>query len=243
MKRIITKWWSQNLNKDVEIVAYGDYGFALLMFPTAAADYLEYERFQLIDSIAPFIDSGKCKVYSINSINSESWLNNLMDPRHKSIRHGQFNEYVVNDVIPFIYNNCNGKVPVITTGASFGALHAANLLFKRPDLFDGTIAMSGTYDLKDYSRRYYDENVYFNSPVDYLPNLGDENILNQLRTNKAIHIVSGQGSYEDPDASRKLSEILHSKGITHNLDLWGLDMSHDWSTWRKMLPYFLESKF
>lgn len=35
----------------MEIAVYGTYGFALLMLPTAAADYLEYERFQLLDTL------------------------------------------------------------------------------------------------------------------------------------------------------------------------------------------------
>ena len=78
MRREIYKWWSSNLGKDMEIVAYGHFGFALLMFPTAAADFLEYERFLLIDAIRPIIESGKCKAFSINSINNESWLNNWM---------------------------------------------------------------------------------------------------------------------------------------------------------------------
>ena len=71
MNREIHKWWSPRLNKDMEVVAYGHYGFALLMFPTAAADYLEYERFHLIDAIKPYIDEGKVKVFSINSINND----------------------------------------------------------------------------------------------------------------------------------------------------------------------------
>jgi len=150
MRREITKWHSPNLNKEMEIVAYGEYGFALLMFPTAAADYLEYERFQLIDAIKPFIESGKCKVYSINSINSESWLNDEMHPYDKAIRHQQFNKYIIDEVVPFIYKDCNGVVPIYTTGASLGAFHAVNTFLRRPDLFAGTIGMSGSYDLTDY---------------------------------------------------------------------------------------------
>ena len=100
--------------------------------------------------------------------------------------------------------------------------------------------MSGNYDLKTYTNGYYDDNCYFNSPVDYLPRWNDENILNMLR-HKSIIIASGQGSYEDPDASRKLSDILNAKGIQHWLDLWGHDVPHDWPTWRDMLPYFLGS--
>ena len=239
MQREIHKWWSPRLNKDMEIAVYGHYGYALLMFPTAAADYLEYERFLLIDAIKPFIEQGKIKAYSINSINSESWLNNNMHPRDKATRHQQYNDYIVNEVVPFIHNDCESAVPIVTTGASLGALHCANNFFRRPDIFSGTIAMSGSYDLKDYTKGYYDDNCYFNSPEDYLPHWNDEGMLNHMRNDKKIIIASGQGNYESPAASVRLAEILDQKGIPHFLDLWGHDMTHDWPTWRKMLPYFL----
>ncbi|MCK7526579.1 MAG: hypothetical protein MZV64_57805 [Ignavibacteriales bacterium] len=99
MSREIHRWYSPNLNKEMEIVVYGHYGYALLMFPTAGADYLEYERFKLIDSIGGFLRDGKLKAFSINSINNESWLNNHMHPAHKAIRHQQYNRYVVEEVV------------------------------------------------------------------------------------------------------------------------------------------------
>ncbi|MCB0264453.1 MAG: alpha/beta hydrolase-fold protein [Calditrichia bacterium] len=244
MHREIHNWWSPRLNKHMEIAVYGHYGFAVLMFPTAGADYLEYERFHLLDTLAPMIDQGKFKVFSINSINNESWLNNNMHPYDKAVRHQQYNEYVLREVVPFIYTHCQGHVPIITTGASLGALHAANIFFRRPDVFDGTIAMSGVYRLTAYTRGYFDDNVYFNSPIDYLPNWGDEFMLNRMREKGGnIIIASGQGEYEDPSSSIELSNILHGKGVPHMLDLWGHDMRHDWPTWRQMLPYFLGTKF
>ncbi|MBK6291132.1 MAG: esterase family protein [Ignavibacteria bacterium] len=243
MRRDITTWWSPNLNKNMEICAYGHYGTAILMFPSAAADYLEYERFYLIDSIAPFIEAGKIKVYSINSINSESWLNDRMHGREKSIRHQQYNNYVVEEVVPFIFRDCDGQVPIITSGVSLGALHAANSLFRRPDVFDGTIAMSGIYDLKEYSKGYFDEDCYFNSPMDYLPNLTDQYWLNLLRSKHHIHILTGSGNYEDPNASVEFGRILDAKGIPFDLDVWGNDYTHDWPTWRAMLPHVIGSKF
>src|SRR6185295_17802743 len=157
MKKEFTSWYSPSLEKDMPLVTYGDYGFALLLVPTASADYLEYERFQLIDSLAPFINAGKVKVFSIDSINNESWMNTHMDPRHKMIRHLQWNEYVYAEVLPFIRNNTSWDTPVYTCGASFGALHSTNLFLKRPDLLDGCVAMSGVYDLTEYTRGYYDD--------------------------------------------------------------------------------------
>jgi esterase/lipase superfamily enzyme len=243
MQRELHGWHSPSLNKNMEIAVYGHYGFALLMIPTAAADYLEYERFHLIDAISKPINEGKVKVFSVNSINTESWLNNWMSGRDKAVRHQQFNDYIFNEVVPFIQSKTSPDTPIIACGASFGALHSANLFFRRPDLIHGVIAMSGCYDLTAYTKGHYDDNVYFNSPVHYLRNLKDENYLSRYRKSGHIHIVTGSGSYEDPDASRYLSSILHDKEISHELDIWGHDITHDWPTWRLMLPYYLGVRF
>jgi esterase/lipase superfamily enzyme len=241
--REIHRWYSPHLNKGMEIALYGHYGFALLMFPTAAADYLEYERFGLIDAIAPFINAGTVKVFSVNSINNESWLNDHIPPPDRAVRHQQYNQYIVEEVVPFIRTMTSTETPIITTGASFGALHAANMLFRRPDVFEGTIAMSGTYDLKSYTKGYYDDNCYFNSPVDYLPNLTDEYYLSRLRSKRHIYILTGQGAWEAPERSVQLGKILEAKGIPHVVDLWGHDVAHDWPTWKKMLPHVLGTRF
>jgi esterase/lipase superfamily enzyme len=243
MERQTTSWYSERLQKDMPIASYGHFGFALLLVPTAAADYLEYERFQLIDTLKPFIDAGKLKVFSINSINNESWLNNQMDPRHKIIRHQQVNSYVYEEVIPFIRMNTSWDTPIIVSGASFGALHSMNLFLKRPDLINGVIAMSGVYDLTEYTKGYWDDDVYFNSPQHYMPNLTDHGTLEQIRRSSHIHLFSGSGPYEDPNASKTFARILYDKGINYELDVWGEEWRHDWETWRKVLPHYIGSRF
>ena len=243
MKREITSWFSPALQKDMPIVTYGDYGFALLLVPTAAADYLEYERFQLLDTLAPFIESGKVKVFSVNSINTESWLNKQMIGEHKAIRQNQFNEYIYNEVIPFIRTSTSWETPIITCGASFGALHSMNLFLKRPDLINGVIAMSGVYNLMEYTDGFYDEQVYYNSPMHYIPNLTDHNVLEQIRRSNHIHILTGSGEYEAPDAAKEFAGVLYNKGITYELDVWNHDWKHDWPTWRAMLPHYIGSRF
>ncbi len=243
MKRELNSWFSPALQKDMPIATYGDYGFALLLVPTAAADYLEYERFQMMECLAPYINSGKVKVFSINSINNESWLNNEMQGEHKGIRHNQFNEYVFNEVVPFIKSSTSNETPIITCGASFGALHSMNLFLKRPDLINGVIAMSGVYDLTEYAKGHWDDQVYFNSPVHYMGNLTDHGTLEQIRQSSNIHILTGCGAYEDPNASRAFAGLLYNKGITYELDIWGEEWKHDWPTWRAMLPIYLETRF
>jgi esterase/lipase superfamily enzyme len=242
MRREINGWYSPALQKDMPIVAYGHYGFALLLIPTAAADYLEYERFQLVDALAPLIEAGRIRVFSVNSINTESWLNHAMEPAHKAIRHNQFNEYVFQEVIPFIRHHTSPETPIIASGASFGALHAMNLFLKRPDLLNGTLSMSGVYDLTDYTRGFYDEQVYFNSPIHYIPNLDDHTILERIRAGKVV-IATGSGNYEDPEANRRFSGVLHAKAIPHAHEDWGPDRHHDWPTWRDMLPNLISRHF
>ena len=243
MKRELTSWFSPALNKEMPIVSYGHFGFAILLIPTAAADYLEYERFQLIDAIAPFINAGKCRVFSIDSMNKESWMNNQMLPEHKAIRHNQFNNYVFDEVVPFIRSNTSDETMIYTCGASFGALHAMNLFMKRPDIINGAISMSGVYDLTEYTKGFWDDQVFYNSPVHYIPSLNDNWYLDKIKASHHIHIYTGSGNFEDPDAAKKFAGILYTKGIWYDLDVWGPDIHHDWPTWRSMLPYILDKKF
>jgi esterase/lipase superfamily enzyme len=161
--------------------------------------------------------------------------------REKARRQSRYVSYIEEELIPHIRRvTGDSAARPITTGASFGAFHAANTFFRRPDLFGGTIAMSGFYDLSpSYLDGYSDDNVYYNNPAWYLPNVEGRQLA-LLRNESRIVIVTGQGPYEVPDASRRLSAILTDKGIPHVLDLWGHDVRHDWPWWRKMLPYFLD---
>jgi esterase/lipase superfamily enzyme len=243
MKRQLSSWYSPRLEREMPVAVYGDYGFALLLVPTAAADYLEYERFGLIESLRPFIDSGRVKVFSVNSINTESWMNYSMEPHHKAIRHQTFNYYIYDEVVPFVKSNTSFETPIIMCGASFGALHSMNLFLKRPDLVNGVIAMSGVYDLTEYTRGFYNEDVYYNSPQHYMPNLTDHAVLEQIRQSSHIHLFSGSGPYEDPNASRNFAGILYNKGINYELDIWGPEWRHDWETWRAVLPHYLGTRF
>ncbi len=239
MRRDTTSWYSHNLGMEMPLAAYGHAGFPLLMFPTAAADYLEYERFLLLDAIKPFIENGLIRAYSINSVNRHSLLNKEASPQWKAELLTRYDDYIMEEVLPLIRNECGQDAKPLTTGASLGAFLAANCYFKHPDRFRGTIAMSGSYNIYNYLEDYFDENVYFNNPVMYLKNLGESEHLSLLRQGDSTVIVTGQGAFEAPDRSRDLSAILHEKGIPHVLDVWGYDVNHDWDWWRKMLPYFL----
>lgn len=89
-----------------------------------------------------------------------------------------------------------------------------------------------------------DENVYFNSPLDYLPDLIDHDYLEHMRQGEIV-ICTGQGPWEDDMVSdaRAIRSILLHKDIPAWVDFWGFDVEHDWPWWRKQLPYFLSHLF
>jgi esterase/lipase superfamily enzyme len=240
-RRHIEDWYSPALGQHMPIVSYGHWGHPVLLFPTAAADFLENERFGLIGAVEPAIRDGRVRVFSINSINNQSWMDPGLPVPEKARRQALYMRYIEDEVVPYIRNACqSADLRIATSGASFGGFHAANTLFRRPDLFDAGIAMSGFYDLgPDYLHGYSDDNCYFNNPAWYLPSLEGQD-LHLLRTACRIHILTGQGAYEAPHASRQLSDLLHSKGIPHWLDVWGHDVDHDWPWWLKMLPYAID---
>lgn len=235
------KWFSTNLNKEMELKIYGYFGKPLIIFPCQDGRFYDAENFGMINSISDFINSGKIKVFAVDGIDWESWTNQHIHPYERGLRYEQYHQYITNEVVPFIKHHCNDhSIKSIVTGASMGAYHAANFFFRHPYFFDGVIALSGIYHLKMFVGQYYDNFVYFNSPLHFLPNLEDENILSLYRQSKII-ISCGQGAWEDEmlEDTLAIKRILEQKNIPAWIDIWGYDVNHDWPWWNKMLPYFL----
>jgi esterase/lipase superfamily enzyme len=91
-----------------------------------------------------------------------------------------------------------------------GAFHAANFYFKRPDVFDAVIALSGIYNAeKALNRKYGIRQIYFNSPLHYLHNLSDPKTIAHYQKGKIV-ICVGQGAWEDEmiEDTAKLKSIL-----------------------------------
>ena len=131
----------------------------------------------------------------------------------------------------------------MATGCSMGAYHAVNFFLKHPDLFAGTIALSGLYrlDRNEFGIGADDlPAVYHNSPVTYLPGLADPWYLDRYRES-AIVVCVGQGAWEDEavEDTRALDRIFREKGLPAWVDFWGHDVNHDWPWWYKQMNYFL----
>ena len=236
------KWWSSSLSQDMEIKVYGYYGKPVVVFPALGGRFYDYEGFGMIQAIEGFIEAGQIKLFAVDSIDSQSWSNWNAHPADRARRHQDYDQYIVQEVAPFIRQHCaNSEQKFMTTGCSMGAYHALNFLLRHPDVFDATIALSGVYNLKTFIGDYVDDNVYFNSPLAYLPGLNDPWYVDQYQQSDII-VCCGQGAWEDAMLADtlELKHILEGKGLPAWIDIWGQDVNHDWPWWHKMMPFFLE---
>jgi esterase/lipase superfamily enzyme len=69
--------------------------------------------------------------------------------------------------------NERGRHRVAFCCASLGAYHAANIAFRHPDVVSHLISLSGSFDIRSFFDGCHDDNIYFNSPYEYLPNTID----------------------------------------------------------------------
>lgn len=232
-------WHSERLGHEMGVAVFGHWGPPLLAFPTSHGDEWELERNNLIAALGEFVDAGRVKIFCVASNNHDSFLNRGAHPSHRSWRHRLFDDYIRNEVIPFIHSHCQSPgIGITTTGMSLGAYHAANTLFRYPHLVKRCYALSGVYDMRSRMDGGYDENFYFHNPVDYLSNLTDPWYFEQYATCD-IHLATGTGPWEDSTASYVLSGVLSRKGIPHHLDDWGPRGGHDWPYWKDQLRGYL----
>ena len=234
------KWKSERLQREVTLVRWGDFGQPVLLFPTAGGDAEEVERMHLIGAVMPLIEAKKIKVYSVDSVAGAALLAREGTAQHQMWLQNQFHQYIRHEVVPAIRTDCKtDDINIWAAGASIGAFHSVAMVCRFPDVFSKACAMSGTYDL----RRFFDakdftDDFWVSSPVHFVPTLEGRH-LDVLKT-RFVLLPSGEGRAEDIGESWRMANVLGAKGVPNCVDSWGKDWNHDWPTWRKMLPQFLE---
>ena len=234
------KHWSSHLNRFMEFKVYGNSGKPVMFIPCQSGRFFDFENFKMIDYWAKYIEEGKCTVYSVDSIDDEAWAAKGADNRWRIENHERWFNYITTEMVPTIHHY-SGKQGIMTFGASMGAMHAANLYYRRPDLFDSTFAISGLYDNKDFFGDYCDNLVYNNCPIFYLANMPQDHPYMELYNSQKALIVCGQGDWEGPllDSTRWLDTVCCQKGIKTRFEYWGYDVAHDWPWWFKMVDVYL----
>ena len=239
------KHWSSHLNREMEFKVYGHAGKPVLFIPCQSGRFFDFENFKMLDHWAPFIESGSCTVYAADCIDDEAWAALGADNRWRIENHENWFRYITLELVPYIKHlsgERNGyDQGILTFGCSMGAMHAANLYYRRPDLFDSVFAISGLYDSQDFFGGYMDDLVYNNCPVNYLANMPADHPYMALYNNQKSLIVVGQGDWEGPllESTRRLDTVCAQKGIHTRFEYWGYDVAHDWPWWFKMVAHYV----
>lgn len=242
MNRDYHRWYSSHLQREMELLVFGHAGARVLVFPTRAGRFFDYENWGLVEAIRPKIESGWLQLFCLDSVDGESFYCHWRCPPDRIQRYLQYEAYLLHEVLPFT-RIINPNACLVAHGCSLGAYHAVNLAFRHPELIGKVVALSGRYDLTqpvnefpDLFNGYYDENIYYNMPTHFIPNLNQEITLEMLRRMEIILVVGE----DDPflDSNRQLSQTLWDKHVWHALHLWP-GRSHKPRHWQRMIDLYL----
>lgn len=236
MIREYLKDHSSRLGREMELLVFGHEGLPVMVFPTSGGRFFEFEDRGMIAALSGKIDAGQVQLYCVDSVDKESWYNKNVTPRLRIARHMQYEEYLIQEVVPLIRTR-NSDPHLFAIGCSFGGFHAVNIALRHPDIFSGLLSMSGAFDLSNFLHGYYDEDCYYNLPTHYLPNLTDPWFFSLYRRNNYV-LATG---WDDQclAQNQNLDRILSEKEIPHKLYIWDAHNSHDWPTWERMVREYL----
>ncbi len=243
MNRHESRLWSDAIGDDGAVISYGHWGRPVLVFPSERGKAFDFENNGMVGAVADLVDAGRLKLYCVDSYDAASWSDASIDLEERARRHGNYESWIIDQVVPWIWQDCGGAAEIATLGCSLGAFHAANFALKRADLFPLALCFSGNYDPSTWNG--WGERgtaAYFNNPMDYAGHLDGEH-LDWLRGRVSLLLVCGQGQWEDTTgalpSTKRFAALLADKRIRHELDLWGHDIPHDWPSWRAQFAHHM----
>jgi esterase/lipase superfamily enzyme len=231
MKEKNIKFYSHILSQDINIQISGHWGYPILMFPTSMGGYLQNKEFGLLDTVDDLVDAGKIKLYNLETIDFQSFYAKDLPAQAKIYNYNLYTKFLKEELVPAIQIEC-GVHRIAVAGCSFGGYHCTNFAFKNPDLVAHLFSMSGAFGIKSFLKSHYDDNVYFNEPMDFMNHVESWKF-------KHMNIVLGTS---DGDICREdnlqMSILLSNKGINHIYDekRWA---SHDWPLWKIMFSEYV----
>jgi len=219
----------------MELLVFGHGGTPYLVLPSSMGSFFEYEDSGMVGALADKLRQGSLQLFCVASADRESWYNRAAHPRHRVERALAYEQYLLNDVVPFMRHR-NPTNAIGVTGCSFGAYQALTLALRHPDVVAGCVAMSGAFGIQQFLDGYYDRDCYFLCPPDFLPGLDDPWYLDRYRRNKWL-LTTGEHDICLRD-NEHMSNLLTAKGVSHSLHVWQ-GMWHEWPWWQKMAQAYL----
>lgn len=246
MEHKIYTEYSRYLGKPMTWQVYGTKGKICIAFAPQNGTYHDFSDFGMVEELRPWIEAGKLMVVCAASSDEESWSAEGGDGRKRSEHQESYYNYIVRELVPRARElNPDAPEKMMVTGCSMGAAHSGIFMFRRPDLFDTCIALSGFYKASFFFGDYMDDLVFVNSPIDFLPKLPKDDPKRALYAQSKMYFCIGQGAYEEGllESTRELDTVLKAEGIDAFVDVWGWDVNHDWPWWKKQIVYFMGMAF
>ena len=207
----------EGLERPGSVIRYGHWGQPVLALAAEKGRAWDFENNGMIAAVGDLIDAGRVRLYCVDSFDHLSWSDDRRSPEELSLRHRTFRSWITDTVMPWIADDTPASPQAVVTGCGMGARHALDLTLSRGDLFPVAICLSGTYD----------------APT---PDWG--------RPDVHVVLTVGQGAWEIHPTSAlpstlRMSALLTDRQVSHDLDVWGPDASHDWPSWRQQLARHL----
>src|SRR6478672_1102250 len=234
--KVVERWISPRTQRELTLARWGHYGTPLLVFPTAGGDAEEIERHHLLGHLAEAVDAGRVKVYSVDSTAGRALSTHEGSPEHRMWLFNQYHDAIASEVVPAIQADTGGH-EIVAAGSSIGAFNALAMVCRYPQLFRAAICMSGTFHMEKFLGGFNDD-LYFSSPVHFVKGMEGPQL--DLLRQRFVVLASGSGRWEDTGESWAVGNVLGEKGIPNRVDDWGPEYDHDWPTWWKMLPTYVD---
>ncbi len=230
---------SKALGQDLSMIVYGEKGYPVVAFQTQNAKCGEFEEKGMVETLAPFIDSGQIQLFSVDNIDEQSWSLYDGDKNARAERQEEYFRFVTDELVPRVHEfNGTSRRP-LAVGCSMGAVHAALAAMRRPDLFQGCISLSGVYRSNHFYGDWMSSTLYNNDITAFLPNMAKDHPYVDIYNKRQIVFCVGQGEDDGIGDVRFINDQLNRLGVDHWCDFWGRDVSHDWFWWTKQMSYFL----
>lgn len=236
---------SPAMGRNVHLWTYGHYGAPVIVFPTAAGFAHEWQAQGMIEVLSPLLAAGRIKLYCPESNVGTAWTKREIHAAERIRHHLRYEQFVLETLVPFVHDDCNAeRIPLAAAGASLGGMYAATFALKHPETFRWALCMSGRYEVRNFTDGFDSEDIYFNNPLAFVPNLSGA-ALDRVRRNTHLTLVCGRGQWEEGciEETVALARALARLGIPHDEDIWGEDVAHDWIWWKRQAAYHFGKRF
>ena len=196
----------------------------------------------MVDAIEKeYLTTSKIQLFCIDSFDKESFSAYDRDINTRIENQEKYYHFIVDELVPLIHKINGTRRRILLTGCSLGAYHAANFFFRRPDIFEGCISLSGIYDCSRLLDYQMNPLIYDNSPIHCLQGMKKDHPYVAIYRKRVIILCVGKGRWEEDGLITQpiLEQLLKEKDIPCFSDYWGYDVDHDWPWWKKQILYFL----